>query len=131
MKKRTSPERWLYRIVGRFVPDLKETWLRGQQIGGSWRHSLHITPALVCTPWHKSCLATIDDLGITTHSITIGVEWMRWYWCLTFGVSTQKPRPIPGTVEYDEETELMQEAADAMRNLPLVSPNVSDEPRSP
>ncbi len=26
--------------------------------------------------------------------------------------------PVPGTVEYDEETELMQEAADAMRNLP-------------
>ncbi len=24
--------------------------------------------------------------------------------------------PTPGTVEYDEETELMQEAADAMRN---------------
>jgi len=92
MKSPHSPERWLYRLVGRFVPNLKETWLRGQQIGGSWRHSLHITPALVCTPWHKSCLATIEDLGITTHSITVGVEWLRWYWCLTFGVSTQKPR---------------------------------------
>lgn len=34
-------------------------------------------------------------------------------------------RPVPGTVEYDEETELMQEAADAMRNLPLVSPTAA------
>jgi len=27
-------------------------------------------------------------------------------------------RPVPGTTEYDDETELMQEAADAMRHLP-------------
>lgn len=32
--------------------------------------------------------------------------------------------PLPGTVEYDEETELMQEAADAMRNTPLLSLNL-------
>lgn len=31
--------------------------------------------------------------------------------------------PIPGTVEYDEETELMQEATDALRFFPMVSPN--------
>lgn len=37
--------------------------------------------------------------------------------------------PLPGTVEYDNDTELMQEAADAMRNLPLVQPNTSAETR--
>jgi hypothetical protein len=27
--------------------------------------------------------------------------------------------PVPGTAKYDDETELIQEASDAMRNLPL------------
>jgi len=34
-------------------------------------------------------------------------------------------RPIPGTAKYDEETELLQEAADAMRNTPFVWPKDS------
>ncbi len=37
---------------------------------------------------------------------------------LAGGLCDNIQEPTPGTVEYDEETELMQEAEDAMRNLP-------------
>lgn len=38
-------------------------------------------------------------------------------------IAAQKPvtDPVPGTAEYDEETELMQEAEEAMSHVPLVS----------
>jgi hypothetical protein len=39
-----------------------------------------------------------------------------------------QPTPTPGTAEYDEETELIQEAEEAMRNLPMVSPNAGAQP---
>lgn len=32
-------------------------------------------------------------------------------------------KPVPGTVEYDEETELRQEADDALRHLSATLPN--------
>ena len=37
----------------------------------------------------------------------------------------REKKPIPGTIEYDEETELMQEARDALRHLSGTQPNAN------
>jgi ABC-type cobalamin transport system permease subunit len=90
---KTRGPRWLYWLVGRFVPNLKETWLSpqctGNPFGGGYRQDIHLTPAVIWTPWQQSTLATIKELGITTHAMTIGVEWWTWRVVLRFGISTQ------------------------------------------
>lgn len=41
-----------------------------------------VTPALVFTPWHKSCLATIPPLGIESGSFSVGIVWWKWTWTI-------------------------------------------------
>ncbi len=42
-----------------------------------------------------------------------------------------EPEAIPGTVEYDDETEWLQKATVAMRNQPLVSPTSREREQGP
>lgn len=85
MKPKTQP--WLRFIVQLFVPDLKETWLRWSCFDSNYQR--HVTPSLTVVPWNRSTLATIPELGITTHSGSVGFEFWRWSWSLTFGLSRQ------------------------------------------
>lgn len=83
----TTKQRWLHWLVSLCVRDLRQTWLRWNRFDSNY--DLHVTPALTVMPWRESCLATMPELGITTHSVGVGLELWRWHWTLTFGVSTQ------------------------------------------
>lgn len=84
MKTKHPITRW---IVARFVKNTRDAWFRWSCFESNYQR--HLTPSLTCVPWNRSCLATIAELGITTHSGSIGIEFWRWSWSLTFGVSTQ------------------------------------------
>lgn len=91
---RPKQQIWLRWLVKKFVRDLKETWLRWNCFTSNYQR--HLTPSLTVVPWNKSCLATIPDLNITTHSGSIGIEFWCWSWSLTFGVSVQPNPPKEG-----------------------------------
>jgi hypothetical protein len=82
-------QHWLHWLVGFFVKNRRQTWLRWHCFHD--RFHRHLTPTITFKPWEKSCLATIPELGIVTHSIGIGFEFWSWAWMLSFGVSTQSP----------------------------------------
>lgn len=93
--KRSGMDVPLHRMVGRFVPNLRQVWLRwrfdGNPFGNGYRQDIHITPAIIWTPWQRSVLATLADLGIVTHAGSVGIEWWTWRLVLSYGLSTQTP----------------------------------------
>lgn len=92
----TNPQvgsRTLHSIVRLFIPDLREVWFRwrvsGQPFGSKYRQDIHITPAIVWTPFQRSTLASVESLGIETKAGWIGVEFWTWHIVLSYGISRQ------------------------------------------
>ena len=92
-KPRGAGGDWLHDLVGHFLPDLREVWItfgvEDQPFGGGFRMDIHITPAIIWTPWQQSVLATMPELGIVTRSGSIGVEWWTWRATVRYGLSRQ------------------------------------------
>lgn len=110
-KKRDAGGDWLHDLVGHFIPDLREIWItfgvEDQPFGGGFRMDIHVTPAIIWTPWQKSVLATMPELGIVTRSGSIGVEWWTWRATVRYGLSRQNmpngsdDRRIPPKGDHD------------------------------
>ena len=103
--------------------------------GNALHNAQYPLRAMELPPYPAGGTCGCHNLGIALSHIVKAQEAIRdlekqlGEWCAMNNTALGEKRPIPGTVEYDEETELMQEAADAMRHAPLISSNVPDQPR--
>lgn len=83
----------------------------GYSDGGRW------------VPWFSvGCDASVRGCGAHQSAHTEEAAWELWN---TRYESPNVPAPVPGTVEYDEETQLMQEAASALRFYTHNKPNAA------
>jgi hypothetical protein len=41
-------------------------------------------PALYILRWHRGIISSIDDLGIISHSISVGIEWWNFQYSIMF-----------------------------------------------
>lgn len=95
----------LHQFVRLFIPDLRSVWVRwsvrGQPFGNGYRQDIHVTPAIVWTPFQRSTLSSDERLGIETKAGWIGVEIWTWHIVLSYGISRQSNQTEQGI---DHET---------------------------
>lgn len=44
-----------------------------------------ITPCLSVSWWNKSCLGSIEPLGVVSHTIGCQLSWLAWQLCFVIG----------------------------------------------
>ena len=67
-----------------------EWWTRWSWYKTQTLHALPLYPVINFTPWHSCVLATDLANGISTHSISIGLEFWTWNAWITIGRTRRK-----------------------------------------